>query len=211
MNICKNIMVIVAHPDDEVCGMGGTIARLCDEGNRVHVLYVTNGETSCGFDRYSLVDSVATILGFHSSSFLDFPDQKLDTIPQSTINNSIRSIIDSVKPDVVYTHAKEELNIDHRLIHDSVMVACRPVGCVKELYTFQISEWDFGEFGSFVPNTFVTVDCDRKINAMLVYDSEIKNYPHPMSLHNIKTRSIDRGAKFCRYELEEFKQVFRVI
>lgn len=204
-------MVIVAHPDDEVLGMGGTISKLCEEGNEVHLLYGTGGETSSGFARIVQACEVGKILGVHSSVFLNLPDQKLDTIPQSDLNNMIQSRVELVKPDIVYTHAKEDLNIDHRIIHDSVMVACRPTGGVKELYTFCNSQWDFGEFGQFVPNTFVTIDYDKKTEAMFVYSSEIKGSPHPMSIDNMKYRDINNGAKFCEWQVEEFKQVFRII
>lgn len=213
--IINKVLVIVAHPDDEVIGMGGTIARLVDEGHEVQVLYLTGGETSSGVGRFPETEEVGRILGITGRSFLHIPDQQLDTYAQSSINNMISQKIQSIKPNIVYTHAKEDLNIDHRITHGSVMVACRPTpDCsVTELYTFCVSQWDFGEFGGFQPNTFVNINpyASQKLEAMTIYSSEIKEEPHPQSLFNIKYDDVTKGAKFCLWEVEEFQQVFRLI
>lgn len=210
----KKIAIIVAHPDDEVYGMGGTIARLCDNNNEVNILYVTNGMTSCGFSRYDVIYKVKKILNFNDFELLHLSDQKLDSLNQMEINDLISRYIYKINPDIVYTHAIEDLNIDHRIIHNSTMVSCRPQrGCsVKELYTFCNSSWDFNEFGSFNSNTFIDIDkyIYKKTEAMKVYESEIKKYPHPMSLTNISNRHIEIGSKFCLYAVEEFKQIFRI-
>jgi LmbE family N-acetylglucosaminyl deacetylase len=210
-----NILVIVAHPDDEVIGMGGTIARLTDEGHKVQVMYLTGGETSSGHQRKDETIRVAEKLGLQTPIHCCVPDQKLDTYAQSSLNTMISEVVQKVKPNIVYTHAKEDLNIDHRIVHDSVMVACRPrIGCsVTELYTFCVSEWDFGEFGQFQPNTFVHVNMymDKKLDAMGEYHTELRPTPHPMSLESIRQENMHKGAKFCLWEMEDFKQVFRLI
>lgn len=214
MNTNK-VLVVVAHPDDEVIGMGGTISKHTNEGDEVHVVCVTGGETSSGYNRHTDTSNVAPILGIYSYIFLNFPDQQLDTITQSSINNIISQKIQTIKPNIVYTHAREDLNIDHRIVHDSVMVTCRPTGScsVKELYTFNVSQWDFGEMGSFQPNTFVDISryLEKKMEAMNCYPSELREPPHPMSIECIRRDSINKGTKFCLSSVEEFKQVFRII
>lgn len=215
--MCKNkkVLIVVAHPDDEVYGMGGTIAKLCENHNEVYVVYITGGETSSGGSRIHLTDNVSKILGFKQLVSLKFTDQKLDSVSNLFINSTIKHLFDKINPDIVYTHAIEDLNIDHRTVHNSVMVVCRPqTGCsVKELYTFCVSNWDFGEFGNFIPNTFIDIEKynDEKLKAMKVYSSEVKKYPHPMSIKNIHNRDINSAAKFCLNSVEEFKQIFRIM
>jgi LmbE family N-acetylglucosaminyl deacetylase len=211
----SNILVIVAHPDDEVIGCGGTLARLVDEGHRVQVMYLTAGETSSGHERTEETIQVAEKLGFEAPLHCGIPDQQLDTYAQSSINNMIKETVQSVKPNIIYTHAKEDLNIDHRIVHDSVMVACRPVhDCsVTELYTFQGSPWDFGEFGEWRANTYVNIQSyiDKKMEAMSVYSSEVKESPHPQALESMRYTYLANGVRFCLNEVEEFKQVFRLV
>ena len=194
--------------------MGGTIGRLVDEGHEVRVAYLTGGEAGRTHSRYEESVKVAEMMGFKEFHF-GIPDQKLDTYAQSSINDMIYDLVQRVKPNIVYTHAREDINIDHRKVHESVMVACRPTrDCsVVELYTFCISAWDFGEFGKFQPNTYVTVNpyMEKKMEAMSVYHSELKETPHPMSLESIRQDNMHKGAKFCLWEVEDFKQVFRLI
>jgi LmbE family N-acetylglucosaminyl deacetylase len=208
----SKILVIVAHPDDETFAMGGTMAKLsgCHE---IHVLYCSGGETSSGECRQKYTDEVKEILGIHKTYHLSFPDQTLFSAGIE-LNNSIAKIVEEVKPEIVYTHAVEDLNSDHRTVHQAVMVACRPRGgSVKELYTFCISEWDFGEYGYFQPNTFIDIYgyMEKKLEAAWVYSSEIKGAPHPQSIDNMRYKNWTDAAKFCRYEVEEFKQVFRIV
>lgn len=210
----NNVLVIVAHPDDEILGLGGTIQKHIYDGDVVRILYVTGGETSSGYNRKSQAIEVGKILGVENLIFFDLPDQQLDTIPHYHINNSISESVNRVKPNIVYTHCVEDLNIDHRIVHDSVMVACRPHnGTVKELYTFNVSNWDFGEYGHFNPNTFIDIGSyiDTKLMCMSIYSTEIKKYPHPYSIEGLKNINSDNGSKFCKYYVEEFKQVYRII
>ena len=210
----NNVLVIVAHPDDEIIGLGGTIQKHIYNGDVVRILYVTGGETSSGYNRKSQAIEVCYLVGVENPIFFDLPDQKLDIIPHYQLNNSINETINNVKPNIVYTHCVEDLNLDHRIVHDSVMVACRPSSnIVKELYTFNISNWDFGEYGSFIPNTFVDIDgfLDTKLICMSEYESEIKYDIHPFSHEGLKISSIDNGLKFKKKSVEEFKQVYRII
>lgn len=210
----NNVLVVVAHPDDEIIGVGGTIQKHIYNGDTVRVLYITGGETSSGYNRKPQAIDVCMSIGIENPIFFDLPDQKLDIIPHYQLNNSISEVINNVKPNIVYTHCREDLNLDHRIVHDSVMVACRPFNnVVKELYTFNVSKWDFGEYGSFNPNTFVDIEgyIDTKLMMMSIYESEVKQTIHPFSLDGIRTENVNNGFSFNIKYLEKFKQVYKII
>ena len=211
----NRIMAIVAHPDDEVLGCGGTLARLAHEGHQVHVVYVTGGETSSGHKRLGESGAACEILGLEAPIHLGFDDQQLATGYHIELNEVIRDKVQELGPNIIYTHAREDLNSDHRRVHEAVMVACRPTrDCpVTELYTFCVSSWDFGEFGNFQANTYVNINpyMNTKQKAMTVYSTEVQGAPHPMAIDNIKYENLVNGSRFCLWEVEQFKQVFRLL
>ena len=210
----NTVMVIVAHPDDELLGMGGTILKHVRDGDDVHIVFLTGGELSSGYNRKVEANKVCEIIGVKSSIYLDFPDQNLNTIHHTIINNMIKEIVDKVRPKIVYTHSGEDLNMDHRIVHDSVMVACRPINTpIKELYTFNVSWWDFGEYGNFTPNFFVDIHDYVETKSMLltIYETECKTYIHPRSEDGMNVVSRNIGFKFGLKDVEEFKQVYRII
>lgn len=211
----NRIMAIVAHPDDEVLGCGGTLARLADEGHDVTVVYATGGETSSGHKRLGESGAACEILGLNTPIHLGYEDQKLGMVPFIDLNKAIKDVVYQHRPNIVYTHTGMDLNVDHRRIHEAVMVACRPVrDCsVTELYTFQGSPWDFGEFGEWRANTYVMIQpyMDKKMEAMSAYSTEIKEPPHPQALESMRYTYLANGVSFCLNEVEEFKQVFRLV
>ena len=206
-------LVIVAHPDDETLGCGGTIARLASEQKEVHVLILGEGITSRQTDIEGASNEeinmlrqnsrqAGAILGVSNIYFESFSDNKFDSIPLLEIVKVIESYIKKISPHTVFTHHGGDLNIDHSLTSRAVLTATRPMpGCqVKRLYTFETlsaTEWSFGQTGqSFTPNYFVNIQnhINQKIEAMEAYGGEIRNFPHPRSVKAIKTLAGLRGS-----------------
>ena len=196
------ILVVAAHPDDEVLGCGGTIARLIggEEGHNVYVAILGEGITS-RYDKREQVDQeilkelqersrqVSKLLGVKDLFLYDFPDNRFDTVALLDIVKTVERLINRFQPQIVYTHHGGDLNIDHAITHRAVMTATRPVeNCpVKEIYAFEVpssTEWAFGQFKPILqPNVFVDISTtlETKVKAMKVYSSEVRYAPHPRS------------------------------
>lgn len=194
------VLVIVAHPDDEVLGCGGTIARLAQEGHEVYIAILGEGITSRYQQRgqadQALVEAlhahsrqVAELLGAKDLFLHNLPDNRFDTVPLLDVIKIVEELIGRLQPQVIYTHRGGDLNIDHVITHRAVMTATRPVvNCpVKEIYAFEVpssTEWSFGQFQpAFNPNLFVDVSStlESKLEAMALYESEASPFPHPRS------------------------------
>jgi len=207
------ILIIVAHPDDEVLGCGGSIAKWSMQNN-VHVLIVSEGATSredvrdvCNKQReLSLLSqsaaNAAKILGATSVKLLGFPDNRMDSLDLLDVVKPIEKIINSLQPITVVTHHSGDLNIDHRIVHKAVITACRPqFGCsVKRILTFETpssTEWQpSGSGAQFHPNWFedISATMDKKISALKEYKSEMRDWPHSRSLKAVECLAKWRGA-----------------
>ena len=194
-----NILVVAAHPDDEILGCGGTIARHVQDGDDVHVVILSEGITSRG-TREGVDELIGAATKAHKLmgsivSHYDFPDNRMDEIPLLDVVKVVEPAIQIVQPEIVYTHHGGDLNIDHRVTHKAVMTACRPLpgSMVKTVLCFEVpSSTEWGE--SFVPNWFVGIDLDKKIEALRAYDAEMREYPHPRSYLAVKYLAQWRGA-----------------
>ena len=194
------VLVIAAHPDDEVLGCGGTIARLAQEGHEVYIAILGEGITSRYQQReradQALVEGlharsrqVAELLGARDLFLYSLPDNRFDTVPLLDVIKIIEELVERLQPQVIYTHHGGDLNIDHVVVHRAVLTATRPVaGCpVKEIYAYEVSsstEWAFGQFQTgFQPNVFVDISAtlETKVQAMALYESEARPFPHPRS------------------------------
>ena len=208
-----NDLVIAAHPDDEVLGCGGTIARLSREGHCVYIAIMGEGITSRYARRnqakYSLVKKlhkrsrqVAELLGAKDVFSFNLPDNRFDTVPLLDMVKKIEDLIERLKPSVVYTHHGGDLNIDHAIVYRATLTATRPVaGCpVRELFAYEVpssTDWAFGQFApAFRPNVFVDISAtlERKIKAMQLYESEIRPFPHPRSPEALRSLAKWRGS-----------------
>ena len=230
------ILIIVAHPDDEVLGMGGTILKHVKNKDDVTVAYLTTGITSRRSLTYSNTSSyelsnselskmkkqiidlqsdakkALKILRAKKSIFFDFPDNEMDSIPLLKIIKKVEKLISKEKPDIVYTSHFKDLNVDHRTVFEAVLTACRPFAfSVKEILCFETlssTEWTFSY--DFQPNYFVNIEkeLDSKIKAMKVYKNELRKFPHPRSLENIKI-SAQRWGTVCGFKAAEAFQIIR--
>lgn len=194
------LLVIAAHPDDEVLGCGGTIARLAST-QEVHIAILGEGVTGRSMDRtkadqakidnlVSEARQVSKLLGAKSMSFDGLPDNRFDTIPLLDVVKCVERIIEEFSPSVVFTHHPGDLNIDHQITFRSVLTATRPAGApgeVSDIYSFEIpssTEWSFQMLSPpFKPTIFydVTDTIDLKIQGMEGYRSETRPFPHPRS------------------------------
>ena len=202
------ILVIAPHPDDEVLGCGGTLARHVSSGDEVYLCVVTKAyPPDCSEDeikeRKREVLKANEILGIKKTYFLDFPTVKLDIVPQKELNDSIARVVNEVQPEAVYIPHRGDVNKDHRLVFDAVIVATRPkpgssTRRVLSYETLSETEWtaSFPE-NAFIPNVYVDISetLELKLKAMSEYKTELKEYPHPRSLEAMSALAKVRGAQ----------------
>jgi LmbE family N-acetylglucosaminyl deacetylase len=195
-----NVLVIAAHPDDEVLGCGGTIAHLSDSGHTVHIAILGEGITSRFVDRDE-VDSdtlehlasdshkSADVLGAEKPRMFGLPDNRFDSVPLLEVVKIIEGLIDDLQPSIVFTQHGGDLNIDHVITYRATLTATRPLAKhpVEKVYAYEVqssTEWAFQRFQPvFQPNVFADISSTlaRKLEAMQHYQSEIRAFPHPRS------------------------------
>ena len=206
----KSILVVAAHPDDEVLGCGGYIANQVRSGDEVFVTFLSDGVTSrrgnLGLQeiesRRNAARLASKVLGASDVSFGDFPDNKLDASPLLEVIKSIEAVVERVRPQIVLTHFGGDLNIDHRIVNQAVLTACRPTvdQVVKQIMFFEVSsstEWQVPTEGeAFVPNWFedISQTLELKVKALLMYEHELREWPHPRSVKAIEHLAHWRGA-----------------
>lgn len=210
------ILVVAAHPDDEVLGCGATIARHVSDGAEVHVLLVADGEGArTGGDQGARADaarSAALVLGALPPVLLGLPDQRLDRIAFLDLVQAIEAVVAEVKAAVVYTHHGGDLNLDHRLVHRAVLTACRPLpgAPVTDILAFEVpSATEWGNL-PFQPNHFVEVAAQMpmKMAALAAYDREMRPFPHARSREAVEGLALMRGAA-CGVRAAEAFMVLR--
>ena len=215
----KKILIIAAHPDDEVLGCGGTINKYSKLGYSIDILFVSDGENSRLSNKKKKQNIVnkrklmairsAKILGAKKPNFLSFPDQELDSLPLLKIIKEIEKYINLKKPNIIFTHTNACLNIDHKIVNNAVITACRPKSFefVKKIYFFEIlssTEWNIKDNKlHFDPNFYVDISSNvkNKIKALKVYHNETRSWPHSRSYEGVNTlakyRGMTVGIKFA--------------
>ncbi|MEK7295471.1 MAG: PIG-L deacetylase family protein [Actinomycetota bacterium] len=218
----RSTLVVAAHPDDEVLGCGGTIHRLAQSGTDVNIVFLSDGVSSRSSNednnkmelderRKSAIEA-SKILGANTPTFHDFPDNQLDTVPLLGIVKLIETEINRYGPDTVITHFGNDLNIDHRIASEAVIVACRPQNSspVKRVLFFEIpssTEWQM-ENGqpTFSPNYFIDISehLEFKLRALHCYSTELRTWPHSRSLEAVEHLCRWRGASVGTTAAEAF-------
>lgn len=223
------MLVIAAHPDDEVLGCGGTVAKLSAIGHVVSFAILGEGITSRSRHReqadLSAVHAlqcrsreVGRFLGAKDVYLYGLPDNRFDTVPLLDIIKIIEDLIERVGPEAIYTHHGGDLNNDHVVVHRAVMTATRPVNpcVVKELYAFEVAsstEWAFNQFFPvFRPNVFVDIGetLQTKLEAMLMYESEVKPFPHPRSSETLRAIAQRWGSASGLHAAEAFELIRKI-
>lgn len=217
-----NILVVAAHPDDEVLGCGATLARHARAGDTVHVLIVAEGATSRDDRRdvatrapeiarlRAAAEVAAQTLGVASVSFGGLPDNRLDSVALLDVVKLIEQQVQTHRPAVVYTHHAGDLNVDHGVVHRAVLTACRPLPgqAIERLLFFEVpssTEWAIGG-AAFTPNYFVDASetLALKMKALQAYASEMRPWPHPRSCAAVEHLARWRGACVGREAAEAF-------
>ena len=204
------MLVVAAHPDDDVLGCGGAMARHARDGERVAVMFLSDGVTSRpGRDvpaelgrRRDAAQRAAGILGVDEVTFGELPDNRMDTVALLDIVRAVEERLDAVRPSIVYTHSPIDLNIDHRLTHEAVMTACRPQGKhpVRTVLSFQVpssTHWRSPSSSeAFTPNWFVDISdvVETRLEALRAYIEELRPWPHPRAIEAIEALARWHGA-----------------
>lgn len=218
------VLVISAHPDDEVIGAGGTIARHVDNGDEVYWCVVTEGYSPPWSEEYletarQQVYDVKEVLGVQEVFFCGFPTVKLNTVPYMELSSSLEEIVKQVHPEIVYTTSGDDVNQDHRIVYNSTLVATRPLpgNSVRRLLSYEIGPNSRlglapGSCG-FVPNVFIDISqyLDKKVEAMECYKTEIQEFPHPRSSKGLRLVAEERGLSVGMKAAEAFVLVRELV
>jgi len=209
----ESVLVVAAHPDDEILGCGGTMARLANEGHEVRIAILAEGMTS----RYQQRDQVdrkqLNDLHGHAQRAADkvrakelvlckLPDNRMDTVPLLEVVKVVEELLERFRPSVIYTHHSGDLNVDHGVVHRAVLTATRPVPGqrAREIYAFEVpssTEWAFQRLEpTFRPCVFVDISAtlDTKIAALACYDTETRKFPHPRSPEALRAIAMRWGS-----------------
>jgi LmbE family N-acetylglucosaminyl deacetylase len=215
----RSVLVFAAHPDDEILGCGGTLALHSQESDNVVVVIACEGESlrygEQGVGQSNHTDRAMEILGIAEVVRLGFSDQRLDTITLTDLIEPLEDVVRRVRPSVVYTQWGGDINVDHRILFDAMLVATRPtetfIDSIRAFDTASSTEWAYPR--SFVPDTFVDISrtLEKKIEAMSCYVSELRPYPHPRSLEALANRARFWGNQNCLDAAEAFVTIRNVI
>ena len=219
----KRILVIAAHPDDEVLGCGGTIARHNINSDNVGVVFIADGVGARNDNfaenlqkRKQAAESALNILGALNFGFFDFPDNRLDTIPLIDIVQKLEGVIEDFQPEIVYTHHSGDLNIDHQIVNRATLTACRPLpeSTIKAIYAYEVissTEWSLNGH-TFLPNYFVNIDLffEKKVEALNAYEKEMRLFPHTRSIEHVEALAIHRGSSVGFLKAEAFQLIRKI-
>ena len=224
--IGDRILIIAAHPDDDILGCGGIISKF-SLTKKIKVIFIGEGSTARFqgphsqeardeiISRTKMAVDALKILNVNDVNFLNLPCSQLDTVPQIDINRIIEASIDDFKPDTIFTHSSKYLNIDHQIVNKATLIATRPLPNrkVKTLLAYEVpssSEWNFQN--PFNPNYFIELNeqqVTKKQEALSIYASEVGVFPFPRSLLGLESLARCRGMQ-SGYILAEAFEVLRI-
>src|SRR5271157_3303542 len=226
MRDTNSVLVVVAHPDDEVLGCGGTMARLAQEGHEVRVAILAEGMTSRSPQReqadpkqlhhlHQQARQAADKLHVKEVVVASLPDNRLDTVPLLEVVKLVEDLIEKFGPEVIYTHHPGDLNVDHGVVHRAVLTATRPMPGqkVREIFAFEVpssTEWAFHQVEpTFRPNVFVDITgtLEAKISALACYESETRKFPHPRSPEALRAIAARWGSVAGLPAVEAFELI----
>ena len=207
------VLIMAAHPDDEVLGVGGTILKHVSNNDEVYVCIATRAYSPHWSDEYikgkiAEQKKVDKVLGVKGRFNLGYLTTQLNTVPHGDFNRACGEVFKKVNPDIVYTHFEHDLNYDHTLIYRASMVLSRPPEKMQVLCFETLSETEWNN-KAFVPNVWVNIEkfINKKIRAFKIYKSEVKDRLHPRSKEGVKTLARKRGSEICAEYAEAFMLV----
>jgi LmbE family N-acetylglucosaminyl deacetylase len=218
-----NVLVFAPHPDDEMIGCGGTMLKHVHMGDHVFVCIVTRGLPpvykhspeileKLPHDMYFEIENAHRKIGVEKTFYLGFPAVMMETVPRYELNEKIAEVINETKPDIVYMPHFGDVQKDHAVIADAIMVAIRPkyehiIRCVCAYETLSETEWNIPHTtNAFIPNVYndITDFLERKISAMECYQSQLADFPNPRSIEAIVALAKYRGSTMCANAAEAF-------
>lgn len=205
MYVLSNILVVAAHPDDEILGCGGTLLKHVDAGDNVNILILTKGRRDYEFDKLEKLTGFRYIV-------CDYPSQGLEDINLTYISAVIKSMMIECNPDIIYSHSNKDLQIDHRKVLEAVLVASRNAAKYIKILSFEIPSSTGYNLVPFQPNYYNNIDnyLTRKLDLLRFYDEEMRPYPHPRSYEGVKILSQQRGMTAGMIYSEAF-EIIRII
>ena len=217
----NKILVVAAHPDDEVLGCGGSLSIHQKRGDKIFLLFMTNGVSSRNNyeaneikKRKEMAKIVSKKLDVKKTFFLDFYDNELDKTSLLTITKKIEEVLKVVKPNLIYTHSFGDLNIDHQKTFEATMTACRPQPnfYVKEIYSFEIPSstgWHHHKLKKFSPNLYIDISKEyfNKKKLLKIYSKEMRKKPHARSVEAVMNLSKYRGSQVGLFNAEAFELI----
>lgn len=219
-----NILVVAPHPDDEILGVGGTIAKHVAQGNSVYVCVVTKGcmplFTGDSVEKVQKECVKADrFLGVRETVFLDFPAAMLETVPRFELNDALIKLIQEIKPDEIYLPHRGDMQLDHKMVVDAAMVALRPKysHTVSRILTYEtLSEtgWDIPNgTNEFVPNVYNDISdyLEKKIDAFRIFETQIAVFPNARSTEALRALAMYRGASMSLKAAEAFMLIRQII
>ncbi|MGW2519706.1 PIG-L deacetylase family protein [Streptomyces sp. NPDC001617] len=218
----STVLVLAAHPDDELLGAGATLARHVRDGDAVHAVVLTEGASSryregLAEDLAKSAQRAAQVLGLASLELWSLPDQRLDALPLIDVVQQVETKVDALRPDLVYTHFPGDVNTDHGVVARAAWTACRPyvLPGLRRFAVFETpssTEWAWSADSPFTPSLYVDVTrtLDVKLEAMSCYETELRDPPHPRSLQALRERAGYWGSRVGRPAVEPF-QVLREV
>lgn len=216
----NRILIIAPHPDDEILGCGGVIAKEVDKGNEVFVTIITNGHLGApelfkkeGTEKVRREALQAhKYLGVKQTFFLDFPCPRLDTVPSYKISIALSEIVRDKKIDTIYVTHRGDIHKDHKISFEATLVAARPINNnpVKRIYAYETlseTEWapPYGD-DNFIPTVFEDISgyMEKKIEAFKFFTTQVNEFPHPRSVKSIENLANLRGATVGYFHAEAF-------
>jgi N-acetylglucosamine malate deacetylase 1 len=218
------VIVVAPHPDDEVLGCGGAMARHAAAGDEVHVVVVTRGHPEV-FSAESVeqvrseMRAAHKALGVNSSRLLDFPAPRMDTIPRHTVADAVAKVLQEVAPATMYIPHYGDAHFEHGLIYEACLVAARPLGpsAVERILAYEtLSETEWGaptSGAAFRPTVYVDISehLGKKLEAFACFRTQVKTAPHPRSADVIRALATYRGAAAHLAAAEAFALVREII
>jgi len=218
--MAEKVLIIAAHPDDEILGCGGTAALHSREGTEVHSVILCEGESlrysNEKIGQYEQAKNAAKYLNVKKVHWLGFRDQHLDQYSLVNIITPLENIVDAFKQSIVYCQYGGDINRDHQILFEAALVALRPTRTnLRSIYAFDTAsstEWAYPR--SFIPDTWVDISqtLNQKLEALNCYTTEIREYPHPRSIEGIRVKAKNWGIQSCMQSAEVFmtiRSIFR--
>ena len=220
----KTILVLAPHPDDEILGCGGTIAKFAQQGCNVYIANMTTGfEPRFSKEELNLVRQGAKkahdFLGVKETYYLDFPAAELDTVQHADLNAKVAEVIKQIKPDMLFLPFIGDIHLDHQLVFNSALVAARPVSdnYPKTIYAYEVlseTNWNAPYLTpSFQPNVFIDISdfLEKKLKAFSYFENQRKEFPSERSLESIEYLAKLRGSQVHCKAAEAFVLIREVL